>query len=328
MVCKKWSEEEINSILVDLKSYPISEISKNYQRSNLAIYNKLKERNINLSNINYSYWSKEQEEWLNENYNKYSNNKLINYLNKDLDDIRLKSIQLNLGKKNSNPSKMNKKSSKFVKPHNWSKDEEDYLMKNFQLLSFDEMEKTLGLTKRAIYSKADKLGLKRNNIRIKKDSFTIYELETLKTYYRQLPMKELLKLLPRKTEDQINRKAKSLKLHKIKQTLPEEKVENILIELNVSYEQQVKFNFNIKYYLCDFKISDKFIIEVQGDYWHGNPKLYSENSLNDLQKDMIKRDIDKKYELEQLGYEVIYIWEYDLIHDYEKCRSILSALLL
>lgn len=328
MVCKKWSEEEINSILIDLKSYPISEISENYQRSNLAIYNKLKELNIDLSNINYSYWSKEQEEWLNENYNKYPNHKIISFLNKCLDDIRLKSNQLNLGKKNSNPSKMNRKSSKFVKPHNWSKDEEDYLIKNFQLLSFDEMEKTLGLTRRTIYSKADKLGLKRNNIRIKKDSFTIYELETLKTYYGQLPIKELLKLLPRKTEDQINRKSKSLKLHKIKQTLPEEKVENILIELNISYEQQVKFNFNTKYYLCDFKIRDKFIIEVQGDYWHGNPNLYSEDSLNDLQKDMIKRDINKKYELEKLGYEVIYIWEYDLIHDYEKCKSILSTLLL
>lgn len=328
MVCKKWTKDEIKNILEDLKKYPIDNISSNYQRSNSAIYFKLKSLKVNFNDINYSFWNKEQEEWLKENYNKYPNNQLIKYLKKDLDDIRLKSEHFGLGKKNSNPEKMNKKSSKFVEPHVWTKVEEEYLIKNFQLLSFDEMEKTLGLTRRVIYSKADKLGLKRNNIRVKKDSFTIYEIETLRTYYNNLPMKELLKLIPRKNEDQIDRKAKRLKLHKIKQTLPEEKVENILEDFNLSYERQFKFNVVEKYYLCDFKVKDKYIIEVQGDYWHGNPKLYDNSSLNDLQKSMIIRDINKKFELEQSGYKVIYIWEYDLIHNYENCKQILSTLLL
>lgn len=78
--------------------------------------------------------------------------------------------------------------------------------------------------------------------------------------------------------------------------------------------------------MCDFKINN-IIIEVQGDYWHGNPKLYDENSLNELQKNMIQRDICKKNELKNIGYETVYIWEYDLIHDYEKCKLKLSSLL-
>lgn len=215
MVCRKWSKEEIDSILNDLKSHPINNISSKYQRTNLAIFYKLKSLNVDFSNIDYSNWSAEQENFLQENWNKYPSSELIKFLDKDIEDIRLKSNKLNLEKKNSNPSMMRKKTpSEFVKPHNWTKDEDEYLIKNFQLLSFDEMEKTLNLTKRAIYSRADKLSLKRNNVRIKKDSFTIYELETLKTYYGKLPIKELLKLLPRKNEDQIERKAKGLKLHK------------------------------------------------------------------------------------------------------------------
>lgn len=328
MVCKKWSEEEINNIIIDLKSNPINSISSKYKRTNLAIYNKLKSLNIDFSNIEYSNWTEEQENCLKEKYSEYTYNQLVKILDKDICDIKFKSKKLKLGKKSSNPKMMNKKTpSKFVPPHKWTNAEDQYLIKNFKLLSFCEMESTLNLTRKAIYSRANKLGLKRDNIRIKKDSFTIYELETLKIYYNKIPMKELLKLLPRKNEDQINRKAKNLKLHKIRQTLPEEKVENILIELKLNYEQQTRFNFGEKYYLCDFKVENKYIIEVQGDYWHGNPKLYDNDSLNELQKEMIKRDIDKKYELEQLGYKVIYIWEYDLIHNYEDCKSILNTLL-
>lgn len=325
---QKWTKEEIDSIIIDLKSNPINNISSKYKRTNLAIYNKLKSLNIDFSNIEYSNWTQEQEDFLIEKYNEYTYNQLIEILNKDIHDIKFKSKKLNLKAKSSNPKLMNKKtSSKFVPPHKWTKDEDEYLIKNFKLLSFSEMELTLNLTRRIIYARANKLGLKRDNIRIKKDSFTIYELETLKTYYNIIPMKELLRLIPRKNEEQINRKAKSLKLHKIKQTLPEEKVENILIELKLNYEQQSRFNFGEKYYLCDFKIEDKYIIEVQGDYWHGNPKLYDEISLNETQKAMIKRDVNKRYELEQLGYIVIYIWEYDLIHNYEYCKSTLKTLL-
>lgn len=330
MVCKIWSQNEIDNILLDLKTKPINEVNEKYKRTSQAIFYKLKSLNINIDNIEYSRWTSEQEDWLKQNYNNFSNQHIMDYLNKDLDDIRLKSKKLNLGKKLSNPINAKAKTPKtFVKPHIWTNEQDQYLIKNFQLLSFEEMESTLKLSKRIIYKRANDLGLKRNNVRIRSDSFTIYELETLKVYYGSLPIKELLKLLPRKNEDQINRKAKSLKLHKMKLTLPEEKVENIINDLKLKYLKQVKFNFGEKYYLCDFIINEKIVIEVNGDYWHGNPSIYSYDSLNKMQKDMIERDKIKKRELENIGYKVIYIWEYDLIHNYEYCKSqIKNALLL
>jgi len=51
------------------------------------------------------------------------------------------------------------------------------------------------------------------------------------------------------------------------------------------------------------------LLEVQGDYWHGNPKIYTE--LNDIQKANIEND---KYKLElakKYGCKLFYIWETD-----------------
>lgn len=319
-----WKPNELNTIYNDLinNNLSIMDISKKYDRLPENIYNRLLLEKYDLSKIKYSNWTKEEENKLIELYNKLSWIDIKNiFNNKSLFDLKLKAKELNLGRKKQ--IKEHKKTP-YMPPHNWTKEENDYLIKNFQLLSFEQMEEELNLTKKQIYTQAYKLKLSRNNIRIKSNSFTIYEIEILKTYYNNIPKKELLKLLPRKTEKQIERKAHELKIHKIHQTLPEDKTEQILKKLNIEYKKQVKFNFDFKYYLCDFELlNKKIIIEVQGDYWHGNPKIYNKNQLSDLQIDMINRDKEKKYLLEQLGYKVIYLWEYDLIYNYENCEQII-----
>lgn len=89
-------------------------------------------------------------------------------------------------------------------------------------------------------------------------------------------------------------------------TIPEKIVAQLLDELNISYEQEKQ----IGYYKCDFVINDNIIIEIQGDYWHGNPLIFK--ILNHVQQKNKNRDKAKKTYLLNKGYTVNYFWEYDI----------------
>ena len=69
-------------------------------------------------------------------------------------------------------------------------------------------------------------------------------------------------------------------------------------------------------YQYDFIIGDNILLEVMGDYWHGNPLIYgNENGrrkLSERQKFKIQRDEEKKMFAEKYGYKIYYIWEKDI----------------
>lgn len=60
------------------------------------------------------------------------------------------------------------------------------------------------------------------------------------------------------------------------------------------------------------------MIEVQGDYWHGNPKLFDEEGsnnkrkLNETQKIKMEQDKRKKEFAESKKFKILYIWENDI----------------
>jgi G:T-mismatch repair DNA endonuclease (very short patch repair protein) len=70
----------------------------------------------------------------------------------------------------------------------------------------------------------------------------------------------------------------------------------------------------------DFLITGtKVLIEVQGDYWHANPEIYSFGDSihlpgggSTLVEEIWERDIEKKGVAEKYGFTVIYIWERDI----------------
>lgn len=110
---------------------------------------------------------------------------------------------------------------------------------------------------------------------------------------------------------------------------PNEKiVQAILQELSISYSFQKRIDYKKnKFFIVDFFINNTNIIfEAQGDYWHGNPKVFTE--LNDTQKRKIEKDKQRKSILEKMGYQVIYLWEYDLKNNYQQCFNIIKSLCL
>ena len=101
-------------------------------------------------------------------------------------------------------------------------------------------------------------------------------------------------------------------------------VNGILEGLGVVYERE----YFIDYYSCDnYLLEHKLIIEVMGDYWHGNPKRYNEDKyrLNKIQQKTILKDKQKKGYIEKkYGVSILYIWESDLNKESKKCEALIQ----
>lgn len=94
----------------------------------------------------------------------------------------------------------------------------------------------------------------------------------------------------------------------------ESKVAQALTDLGIGFE----FSFWIAGRQFDFRIGD-VIIEIQGDFWHANPKFYSEShelsfpgNVKVTAGDLWKKDHRKKVLAESRGYTVLYVWESDI----------------
>lgn len=123
----------------------------------------------------------------------------------------------------------------------------------------------------------------------------------------------------------------------------QKKIEKILKELNIEFKLEKaifsKFNKHLqKIYspVVDILLTNKnIVIEIYGDYWHGNPKIYRKEDL--IRKfegytkveDIWKFDDIRKKQIESFNYEVIILWEYDINNDikhiknylHEKCKN-------
>lgn len=60
---------------------------------------------------------------------------------------------------------------------------------------------------------------------------------------------------------------------------------------------------------------DKIVWEFNGDWWHGNPKIYSPNRMNKTARktcgELYQKTLAKEVKLKAAGYQVISIWESD-----------------
>lgn len=63
------------------------------------------------------------------------------------------------------------------------------------------------------------------------------------------------------------------------------------------------------------------LIEVHGDYWHCNPKVYKNGAINEMQKASQRRDFAKKAHAAKLGYNLITVWELDIKERSEEIKN-------
>ena len=104
-----------------------------------------------------------------------------------------------------------------------------------------------------------------------------------------------------------------------KKTKIEEKVEEWLKNNNINYDYSCIIGSGENCFQYDFIIHGKrILIEVQGDYWHGNPDLFNDDGtdgkrmLNEIQIKKKEIDIIKKKFAENKKFKVLYIWENEI----------------
>ena len=97
----------------------------------------------------------------------------------------------------------------------------------------------------------------------------------------------------------------------------EKRVYEKLLELGIG--EHFKYSVILNYMQFDFGCKDKkILLEVHGDYWHGNPLLYSldcqegKKILNKTQQSKKLRDNEKYNFATDHGFKVYYIWEHDI----------------
>lgn len=95
-------------------------------------------------------------------------------------------------------------------------------------------------------------------------------------------------------------------------------------------ENYIIYGDNRRYLPDIYLPSKKIIIELYGDYWHGNPDRYKEEDIvhhHIKAKNIWDRDREREENLIKLGYKVIIIWASEYKKDREKVLSDLYLLI-
>ena len=95
-----------------------------------------------------------------------------------------------------------------------------------------------------------------------------------------------------------------------RETVPEKMVRLILEELGIEFKQE-KY-LKAKLFRADFLVGTNKVIEVNGDYYHANPEVYSHKILTPLQVRNLKNDKIKMDFYKENGFDVLIVWERDL----------------
>lgn len=113
----------------------------------------------------------------------------------------------------------------------------------------------------------------------------------------------------------------SMKNHSNSMTNPEIIIMNFLIKNDIEFISQ---NPMYDKFIVDFYLpKENIVIEALGDYWHGNPLIFSDEKITDRQKKARIKDFDRRKFLEEKGHNVFYFWEKDLKKNSEELLKIL-----
>lgn len=114
-----------------------------------------------------------------------------------------------------------------------------------------------------------------------------------------------------------------------KRTGCEKEMIDILTHLNLEFEVEHPIYFAGQWKIYDFLVGGRMLIEVDGDYWHGNPNLVvtEEKSLKAKKYNMIqnkRNDIIKNFIAKRRGFTLLRFWESDI---FEKKDEVIQAVL-
>lgn len=199
--------------------------------------------------------------------------------------------------------------------HNWTEEEIEYLKNNYGVLNINDIAKHLNIKKENIVAYASKHNIISHCKWTKEDLEYLLknndlDLNVLCTYFNK--SKSAITNKYRILNGFSDKNGKSI-------ISPQEYIYNyIKNDLKLYCIQEVP----IKNFKTDIFIPEFFLdIEVQGGIWHLDPRFFDMDSLNKNQLSIIEKDKRKKQLLKELSINTIYIWEYDIISNPQKCKQ-------
>lgn len=113
---------------------------------------------------------------------------------------------------------------------------------------------------------------------------------------------------------------------KYSETKPERIFKEFLIESGIEFIPQYLMydKFIVDFYLP----KENMVIEVFGDYWHGNPLFYGKKegvkTLSEKQDKQKKKDRARQAYLEKCGHKFYILWEHDIYNNLSKTTKFLK----
>jgi G:T-mismatch repair DNA endonuclease (very short patch repair protein) len=127
------------------------------------------------------------------------------------------------------------------------------------------------------------------------------------------------------TQDEKDKKIGELSLAANK-AKKDTKIEIIVLEKLEKMSIRYIKNYKCDRYIFDFYLVDyNFVIECQGDYWHGNTEYFSK--LNEVQLKNIERDRNKIKYLNENKIKSLFLWENEIYRYREKLEEIILTAL-
>lgn len=150
----------------------------------------------------------------------------------------------------------------------------------------------------------------------KQESYAIYLKNRSKEQKEKIALaissaqKKLHQLDPIKYKEQKRKagKVSHISNGRYKKNKPEIKVSE---ELDKRKLNNFQYSVILDKYQFDFGCKkQKILLEVQGDYWHGNPQIYT--NLNSIQENIKQKDKLKAEFALKHGFKLFYIWESEI----------------
>ena len=103
-----------------------------------------------------------------------------------------------------------------------------------------------------------------------------------------------------------------------------------LDSINIPQEFREHYIKELRFRVDGFDPITNTVYEFLGDYWHGNPKIFSAEERNPSNKKTFgrlnKETINRLRSLRKVGYKVVYIWESDFINQESISNKVLGEL--
>lgn len=107
-------------------------------------------------------------------------------------------------------------------------------------------------------------------------------------------------------------------------TTPHVIISEYLNSINVNHINE----YVVSPFSADIKLNDyNILIEIMGGYWHADSRRYKDDQLNEPQQQNVGRDKRKHTFLLKNNYRVLYLWEWDIINNLDKCKLLIDEFL-